>query len=104
MAIERLIALQVTDDKMYNLHREKMFPILQKYNGDFGYDFKIAEVLKNETNKLINRVFTIHFRSEDEMESFFSDDEYLIIKHTYFTPSVSSAIEIARYQKKALTK
>ena len=26
-------------------------PILQSYDGDFGYDFKISEVLKNEGKK-----------------------------------------------------
>ena len=99
MAIEKLIALQVNDNELYNLYRKNMYPILRKFNGDFGYDFKIAEVLKSEKDKPINRVFTIRFESETVMESFFSDEEYLKVKNEFFLKSVSSAIEIAKYDK-----
>ena len=99
MAIERLVALQVTKDDQYSKYREKMTPILKEHNGDFGYDFKIEEVLKSEINKPINRVFTIKFKSEFDMESFFSNKEYLKIKEAYFVASVSSVIEIAKYER-----
>jgi len=46
--MEYLIGLYVTDDEMYKKYRTAMYPLLQKYGGDFGYDFKIAEVLKSE--------------------------------------------------------
>ena len=68
-------------------------------NGDFGYDFKIAEVLRAEEDKPINRVFTIFFSSESEMISFFSDEDYLAVKRTYFINAVSSVLEIAKYKK-----
>ncbi len=100
MAIERLVALQVDNDQLYDSYRENMFPILQKYNGGFGYDFKISEVLRSEKDMPINRVFTIYFETENQMESFFSDEEYLEVKHKYFSASVSSVIEIAKYNKK----
>lgn len=98
--VENLVALQVDNDTMYSRYRQEMYPILLKYKGDFGYDFKVSEVLKSEENKPINRVFTIHFPSEQEMKSFFEDEEYLEIKQKYFKPSVSSVLEIARYIKK----
>jgi len=98
--VERLVALQVDNDNLYNRYREEMYPILLKYHGDFGYDFKISEVLKSEEDKPINRVFTIHFSDEEGMKSFFEDEEYLVIKQRYFKASVSSVVEIARYNKK----
>ncbi|WP_109300165.1 DUF1330 domain-containing protein [Aquimarina sp. AU474] len=99
MAIESLIALQVTNNDLYNTYREKMTPILLKHNGSFGYDFKIEEVLKAEINKPINRVFTIKFKDEIDMESFFNNKDYLMIKEKYFSTSVASVIEIARYER-----
>jgi len=97
--MEYLIALYVTDNEMYKKYRTAMFPLLRKYGGDFGYDFKIAEVLKSEVNKPINRVFTIFFEDEKSKEDFFSNEEYLTIKKRFFEESVSSVIEIAKYDK-----
>lgn len=98
MAVENLVALYVEDNDQYDLYREKMFPILQKYNGGFGYDFKISEVLRSEVNKPLNRVFTIYFENEFAMNSFFEDEDYLIIKKAHFSDSVSSVVEIAKYE------
>jgi uncharacterized protein (DUF1330 family) len=71
--IEMLVGLYVTNDSDYSKYREGMTPILQSMAGGFGYDFKIAEVLKNESGNKINRVFTIYFPNEEKMNSFFSD-------------------------------
>ncbi len=100
--MELVIALQVKDDKLYDKYREKMLPILEQFGGGFGYDFKIANVLKSEVNKPINRVFTIYFKNEKMMDAFFSNEDYLNIKKIYFENSVSSVVEIARYEHKRL--
>jgi uncharacterized protein (DUF1330 family) len=97
--MEYLIGLYVTDDKMYTQYREAMFPLLQNYGGGFGYDFKIAQVLKSEAKEPINRVFTIYFKDEQAKNDFFSNEEYLTIKKHYFEKSVSSVIEIAKYKR-----
>lgn len=97
--MEYLIALYVTDDEMYKKYRRAMFPLLQKYGGGFGYDFKIAEVLKSEVDKPINRVFTIYFKDEKSKKGFFLNEEYLTIKKRFFEKSVSSVTEIAKYKK-----
>jgi len=99
MSIERLVGVYVTDEDAYQTYREKMFPILKSYGGDFGYDFKIAEVLKSEVSSPMNRVFTIYFKDEDSMDSFFNDESYLKIKLQYFKPSVSHVTEISKYVK-----
>ncbi|EAR61344.1 hypothetical protein MED92_11474 [Oceanospirillum sp. MED92] len=44
---EMLVGLEVTDDQIYQSYREAMRPILEFYGGEFGYDFRVSEVLKN---------------------------------------------------------
>ena len=77
-----------------------MKPILESYGGGFGYDFQIAEVLKSETEAPINRVFTIYFRDESAMNSFFSNKEYLEIKEKHFNQAVTHTTFIATYERK----
>jgi len=99
MAIERLVGLNVVNDKLYNTYREQMFPLLMKYGGSFGYDFKVSEVLKSEVSKPINRVFTIFFESEELMDDFFSNDEYLKIREKYFDSAVDFSTTISKYER-----
>ena len=97
--IEILVGLYVTDDSSYSKYREGMTPMLNSIGGGFGHDFKIAEVLKNESEKKINRVFTIYFPDEEKKNSFFSNGEYLSIKDKYFTSAVESTTIIATYDR-----
>ena len=99
MAIERLVGLFVTNDELYQTYRENMLPILQVYGGAFGYDFKIAEVLKSEVEAPINRVFTISFKDEDSMATFFRDKKYLAVREKYFEPSVRATTVISKYER-----
>jgi len=99
MAFERLVGLNVVDDEAYQSYRDEMTPILKSYGGGFAYDFKVAEVLKSETEAPINRVFTIYFSSEDSMNSFFSNDEYLKIRKRHFEKSVTDTTIIATYER-----
>lgn len=95
--LEMLVGLEITNDEEYQLYREKMTPILSEYGGSFGYDFKIGETLKSESNHAINRVFTIRFPDEDTMDRFFSHPEYQKIKEQHFTSSVKNTTIIAKY-------
>jgi uncharacterized protein (DUF1330 family) len=99
MAIERLVGLFVTDDELYSKYREGMRPILQTYGGKFGYDFKVSEVLKSEVKEPINRIFTLTFETEESMNGFFSDENYLMVRNQYFDPSVSATTIIAKYER-----
>lgn len=98
MRIERLVGMYIINDIGYTKYREAMMPLLSTYGGGFAYDFKIAEVLKSQTQKKINRVFIIYFENEKSMNNFFSDDKYLAIKEQYFNDSVSDITEIAKYK------
>jgi uncharacterized protein (DUF1330 family) len=99
MAYEILVGLNVVDDNKYNDYRSAMKPILINYQGQFGYDFKVSDVLVSPLNSDINRVFTLSFNSKNNMDNFFSDPHYLLVKEQYFTASVSSATIIASYEK-----
>lgn len=99
MATEMLVGLNVIDDEAYQMYRAEMMPILKRYGGGFGYDFKVSDVLKSETTAPINRVFTIYFANEDSMKAFFSDDAYLQSKQTYFETSVTDTTIIATYER-----
>ena len=99
MALEMLVGLNVIDDQAYQMYRAEMMPILKRYGGGFGYDFKVSDVLKSETAAPINRVFTIYFASEDSMQAFFSDEAYLQSKQTYFETSVTDTTIIATYER-----
>jgi uncharacterized protein (DUF1330 family) len=98
MRVETLVGLNVVDDRAYQSYRDEMTPLLRRYGGGFGYDFKVAEVLQAETEAPINRVFTIYFPSDDESKAFFSDAEYLKIKARFFETSVADTTIIATYE------
>ena len=98
MPFERIMGLDVIDDEEYQRYREGMIPILESFGGSFGFDFKIAEVLKSKTEESINRVFTIDFPSKAAMDSFFSDPSYLEVKNRHFKNSVKSVTIIAMHE------
>ena len=96
--IEVLVGLHVHDDELYSAYRRGMTPILSSFGGGFGYDFRVSEVLKSESDVDINRVFTIRFPDEDAMRAFFNDPEYLKVKTQFFEPSVGGTEIIAQYE------
>ena len=99
MAFERVMGLDVIDDEEYQRYREGMSPILESFGGSFGYDFKIAEVMKSKAGESINRVFTIEFPSKEVMEEFFADPGYLRIREKHFNSSVRSSTVISMHEK-----
>ncbi len=99
MVYERLVGLHVTNDEVYRDYREKMTPILVECGGGFGYDFKVSEVLKSQTDNEINRVFTIYFPDKEAMQQFFSAQSYRAIRAEFFDSSVASTTLIAEYNR-----
>lgn len=99
MKYERLVGLNVTNEEMYQQYRASMKPILESYGGDFGYDFRVSEVLTPEAEKSINRVFTIHFPNQKAMTEFFSNSEYKQVRELYFKPSVAETFLLASYER-----
>ncbi len=99
MVIERLVGLYVTDEALYQQYRDGMYPLLKQYGGDFGYDFKVSEVLKSRVEQPINRVFTIYFDSEQSLTEFFADEHYLEVRKKYYEPAVSATTIISKYQR-----
>lgn len=98
MTIELLVGLELNNTELYTEYRRQMTPLLVQHQGDFGYDFVVQQTLK-PADLAINRVFTIHFASEQQMDSFFSHPDYLAIKARFFEKSVSHTHILARYQK-----
>lgn len=96
---ERLVGLQVTSEEGYKAYRAAMYPILQEHGGDFGYDFRVAEVLRNPSGHPINRVFTICFPDQAASEAFFSNERYLAVREQYLNGSVENITIIAAYNK-----
>ncbi len=72
-----------------------------KGGGGFGYDFRIAEVLKSQTDGEINRVFTMHFPDKEAMQQFFSAEPDRAIKTEFFESSVASTTLIAEYNRES---
>ena len=99
MNYETIVGLQVTDEALYSTYREKMLPILESHGGGFRYDFKLAEVLKNESGNPMNRVFAIFFGDKQLMQKFFDNAEYLAIKEKYFSTSVQAMTIISEYDR-----
>jgi len=99
MSYEILVSLQVNNDEVYAQYREAMQPLLERAEGGIRYDFKVAEVLKNEEKRPINRVFAIYFGDREKMGAFFSDPNYLAIKRKYFEASVEAFTIISEYAR-----
>lgn len=98
MPIEMLVGLNVIDDARYQEYRRSMAPILESYGGGFGYDFRISEVLRSQTDDPINRVFTIRFPDQERKRRFFSDAAYAEVKAAHFDGSVGHTTIIATYE------
>ena len=97
MAVEMLVGLFVADDAAYQRYRAEMTPLLYEMGGGFGYDFRVSDVLKSETDAPINRVFTIFFADELSKDAFFSNAEYQAIKRRHFEGAVTHTTIISTY-------
>ena len=97
MAYERLVGLQVDDEELYARYREGMTPILAGFGGSFRYDFMVGQVLKQEADAPINRVFVLRFPDQATQARFFADPAYLKVREAFFKPAVSASTVIAQY-------
>lgn len=96
-AFEMLVGLHVIDDEAYDAYRREMEPMLQAIGGGFAYDFRVEQTLRSESDKPINRVFTIYFPSELAIIAFFEDPQYRKVKERHFERSVAAMTIIAKY-------
>ena len=99
MSTEMMVGLYVKQNDIYTQYRAAMRPLLEQHGGGFRYDFKVAEVLKNEEGRPINRVFAIYFKDKQNMEKFFSHPDYLVIKAKYFEASVEATTILSTYER-----
>jgi uncharacterized protein (DUF1330 family) len=96
--IEILIGLQVTDQDSYAEYRKHMTPLLEAHGGRFVLDVQVAEVLRAPEPKPINRLFTIRFPSLAQLDAFFANPEYLVVRKRYFEPAVGAIQRLGRYE------
>ncbi|GLQ32753.1 DUF1330 domain-containing protein [Litoribrevibacter albus] len=97
MAYEIHVGVRVEDEAGYQAYREGMYPILQKYQGDFVFDLSVDKLLKSPLEEAVNRVFIIRFCDQAKKEAFFSDPEYLAVRQQYFEPSVGYSAMLRAY-------
>jgi len=60
MAFERVMGLEVIDEKTYQQYRKQMTPILHSFGGSFSYDFNVNQVLMPKTEGQITK--SIYYR------------------------------------------
>jgi uncharacterized protein (DUF1330 family) len=97
--LEMLVGLNILNEDNYALYRKGMTPLLNSVGGGFGYDFKVSEVLINQSGNSINRAFAINFPNENVIKEFFENSEYLKIKAEFFEGSVSETTIISSYER-----
>jgi uncharacterized protein (DUF1330 family) len=97
----RVYGLQVADAAGYRRYREGMTPILHRHGGAFGYDFEVARVLASESDRPIDRVFTIAFPDRATADRFFADPDYLAVRHAWFEAAVTAVTVIASFDEPA---
>ena len=95
--VDRFVGVQVADEATYQLYRQHMLPILERYGGRFIVDVRVSEVLKSPRAEPFNRLFTIRFPDEAALNAFFSCDEYQRVRERFFEPSVAATAALAKY-------
>lgn len=90
MPYERCMGLMVQDDASYNEYREQMRPLLERHQGRFRYDFRVAQTLFSESVAPINRVFVIAFPDKGSNDAFFADPDYQRVRARWFEPAVAA--------------
>lgn len=99
MAYELLVAMNVTDEKLYDEYRAGMLPILRRYGGGFRHDFVVSRTLKSEADHPVTRVFAIYFADKKSKEAFYADPAYQAVKQRFWAPSVKGRTIIAEYER-----
>jgi uncharacterized protein (DUF1330 family) len=97
MAFEITMGLFVADRENYAQYRREIAPLLEAAGGAFRYDFEVANTLKNESGRDMNRVFVLRFPEREAKNRFFGDPRYQEIRRRLFEIAVTSAVVIAEY-------
>lgn len=96
--VEILVGVHVTNPELYAEYRARMTPLLIAHGGQFVVDVLVAEVLRSPENKRFNRLFTIRFPSQQQLDAFFALPEYRAIRQQFFEPSVAETARLGRYE------
>ncbi len=94
--VERLVGLQIVNQEKYRQYREGMAPLLEQYGGSFGVDVIVSEVLRSPGKESFNRLFTIRFPSEAQLNGFFADVNYQAVRDEFFVPAVASTSMLSK--------
>ncbi len=92
------MVMDVRDAALYAAYREAMTPILHSFGGAFSLDIWVQEVLRAPKLAHFNRLFTISFPSEVQLDAFFADERYVAIRERLFVPAVGDYEQVARYE------
>ena len=98
MPFEMTVGLFIHNREKYEQYRLEIASLLQAAGGKFRYDFEVAQVLKSEETRDINRLFVIQFPDRISKERFFSDPQYTEIRARLFEKAVGARTTIAEYE------
>ena len=98
MAVERLIGVQVIDDREYEEYRRQLSPLLHAAGGRFVVDLRVSEVLTAPADARFNHLFVLRFPSAEAMQKLFEGDDYLAVRGAHLESSVSATTMLATYQ------
>ncbi|MFO0559398.1 MAG: DUF1330 domain-containing protein [Polyangiales bacterium] len=96
--VEILVGVNVVDPEGYARYRAEMTPLLEAHGGRFVVDVQVAKVLRSPEETPFNRMFTIRFESEAQLDRYFELDAYRAIRKRHFEPSVSATVWLGRYR------
>ena len=97
MPFVNIVALLVTDQRMYAEYRRNMTPLLTACGGMFQFDVEVSRDLKQPERKF-NRLFAVQFPDRETRNHFFVDPQYLAIRAKYFNPAVASVHELGDFE------
>ncbi|MEM9072271.1 MAG: DUF1330 domain-containing protein [Myxococcota bacterium] len=96
--IENLVGIQIDDEETYAEYRRRLAPVLEAHGAELLFDLRVAEVLEARGNQTFNRLFLMRFPSLEAAKKFSQSEEYVSLRDTYFTPSVSNTVFWGRYE------
>ena len=96
--VEILVGVNVIDPEGYARYRAAMTPLLEANGGRFVVDVQVATVLRAPEASPFNRMFTIRFDSEAQLDRYFALDAYKAIRKEHFEPSVAATVWLGRYR------
>lgn len=97
-ANEILVGVFVVDEELYAKYRAEMTPLLEAHGGRFIVDVRVETVLLAPPQAQFNRLFTIHFPNATQLQAFFSNPDYQVVRKRWFEPSVSSVAQLGNYR------